>query len=312
MAKNGELHERVAGCHYIRQASTMDYDLKKAIRDQHKFDVDDILKADTVKYYMDGSVANLDPYPDQYCDEESLPHGYREPLLWDEDVMRQSMEEAQAHGFSIHVHTFGDHAIQSTVNCMISAQTKANRPDARNTLAHCDFVAEEDKKRMAEYGIIASIQPKWQNPDYAVDTGMVRMYGVEKFKTTYPNKSLMDAGVICAYGSDFPVNPTGALEGIQTAITRRLTKIHQQYAQFGDHPADNPAECCSLKEAIQAHTIMGAYQYHWENITGSIELGKSAELVILDKDIEQQPVDDIVDLKIMETVFKGETTYKAE
>ena len=71
----------------------------------------------------------------------------------------------------------------------------------------------------------------------------------------------------------------------------------------------DPSECISLKDALMSWTINGAYQFHREDITGSIEVGKSAELVVLDGDIENTPVEDISSLKVVETVFKGETTY---
>ncbi len=72
-----------------------------------------------------------------------------------------------------------------------------------------------------------------------------------------------------------------------------------------------PSECVSLKEALQAHTIHPAYQAHLENVTGSIEVGKSAELAVLDSDIETIPVEQIQDIKIVETVFKGKTVFKS-
>ena len=83
------------------------------------------------------------------------------------------------------------------------------------------------------------------------------------------------------------------------------------YKLFKDVPAALPEECVSLKEALKAHTINAAYQAHLENITGSIEVGKSAELVVLDSDIEKTPVEQIQDIKVLETVFRGKTVFKS-
>lgn len=74
----------------------------------------------------------------------------------------------------------------------------------------------------------------------------------------------------------------------------------------------NPAECVSLKDIIQTNTINVAYQLHVEALTGSIEVGKSAEIVILDGDLENTPVEDICRLKVAETIIKGKTEYKAD
>ena len=82
------------------------------------------------------------------------------------------------------------------------------------------------------------------------------------------------------------------------------------YELFKDVPAALPEECVSLKEALQAHTINAAYQAHLEDITGSIEVGKSAELAVLDSDIEAIPVEEIQDIIVLETVFMGKTIFK--
>ena len=93
-------------------------------------------------------------------------------------------------------------------------------------------------------------------------------------------------------------------------MTRRNVKLDLTYELYKDFLAAMPEECISLKEALKAHTINAAYQAHLENITGSIEVGKSAELVVLDSDIENAPPEHIQDIKVLETVFKGKTVFK--
>ena len=93
-------------------------------------------------------------------------------------------------------------------------------------------------------------------------------------------------------------------------MTRRHVKMDTTYELFKDVPAALPEECVSLKEALQAHTINAAYQAHLEDITGSIEVGKSAELAVLDSDIEAIPVEEIQDIIVLETVFMGKTIFK--
>ena len=93
-------------------------------------------------------------------------------------------------------------------------------------------------------------------------------------------------------------------------MTRKCVRLDLTYELYKDVPAAMPEECVGLKEAIQAHTIHVAYQAHLEDITGSIEVGKSAELVVLDSDIETTPAGQIQDIKILETVFKGKTVFK--
>ena len=95
-------------------------------------------------------------------------------------------------------------------------------------------------------------------------------------------------------------------------MTRRHVKRDPTYELFKDVPAAMPEECVSLREALQAHTINAAYQAHLEDITGSIEVGKSAELVVLDSDIETISVEQIQDIQVLETVFMGKTVFKKD
>ncbi len=139
---------------------------------------------------------------------------------------------------------------------------------------------------------------------------MAMYWGEDVARQAYPSKSLIDNGVICAYGSDFFVSPCYGLAGIQVAMTRRKVKLDTTYDLYKDTPATSPEECISLREALQAHTINAAYQAHLEDVTGSIEAGKSAELAVLDSDIENTPVEKIQDIKVVETVFKGKTVFK--
>ena len=193
---------------------------------------------------------------------------------------------------------------------LIARQTIPPDPKIRNIIAHCAYITPEDKVRMGKSHIIASNQPGWfgDTPiDYPV---MTADFGENVVKQIYPCKSLIDNGVVCAFGSDFPTEPAYGLEGIQVAMTRKYVRMHSKYDLYKDVPAVMSEERISFKEALQAHTINTAYQAHLENITGSIEVGKSAELVVLDKDIETTPAEQIQDINVLETVFMGKTVYR--
>ena len=309
MAESGELKVRIDGVFNANDA-TREADLENAISKRGTFDSGDMVKVDTVKYFVDGNLSMCEPYSDEYYAATGEEKGLV-PLLWDEKNLMESMEKVQAAGFNIHVHAMGDYAAKYTVDCFINAQDKYNKDGKlRNIIAHCYYVKPEDKVRMGENGIIASIQPQWECETDITAPSETMLVGAERHHTAYPNRSLVDAGVVCAYGSDFTVTVPNALEGIQVAMTRRVTSKDPLYSAFKDVPAQNPSECVSLKEAVKAQTINGAYQFHREDITGSIELGKSAEFVVLDGNIENTPADRIVDLVVRETVFKGETVFK--
>ena len=205
---------------------------------------------------------------------------------------------------------WGSYAIRRVIDCYENAQQLYPNPKIRNIIAHCTFIEPEDRVRMGKSHIIASNQPGWFSDNPTEEPVMVAWWGEDVVRQTYPSKSLISNGVVCAYGSDFPVNAAYGLAGIQVAMTRRHVKLDPTYELFKDLPAALPNECVSLKEALQAHTIHVAYQAHLEKVTGSIEVGKSAELVVLDSNIETTPADQIQDIKVLETVFKGKTVFK--
>ena len=306
MARNGEFTARVSGVHNVNDA-TRESDLEKAIANRTKFDVDELFMVDTVKYFADGSLAMIEPYTERASDKEP---GTREPLLWDEEHLKESMALANKEGFNIHTHAMGSYAIHRVIDCYENAQQLYPNPKIRNIIAHCTFIEPADRVRMGKSHIIASNQPGWFSDNPTEEPVMVAWWGEDVVRQTYPSKSLIDNGVVCAYGSDFPVNAAYGLAGIQVAMTRRHVKQDPTYELCKDFPAALPDECVSLKEALQAHTIHVAYQAHLEKVTGSIEVGKSAELVVLDSNIETTPADQIQDIKVLETVFKGKTVFK--
>ena len=305
MAKNGEFTVRVTGVHNVND-ETREEDLERAIKNRTKFDVEDLFTVDTLKYFADGDMSMLEPY----LETAGAKAGTRDPLLWDKERMKESMALANKEGFNVHTHAMGNYAVRSVIDCYENAQKQYPNPKIRNIIAHCTFVTPEDKARMGKSHIIASIQPSWFTDAPATQPVMVAYWGEDVVRRTYPSKSLIDNGVMCAYGSDFPVNAAYGLSGIQVALTRRLVKLDLTYDLFKDVPAAMPEECIGLKEALQAHTIHAAYQAHLENVTGSIEVGKSAELAVLDSDIENTPADKIQDIKVLETVFRGKTVFK--
>ena len=305
MAKNGEFTVRVTGVHNVND-ETREEDLERAIKNRTKFDVEGLLTVDTLKYFADGDMSMFEPY----LETAGAKAGTRDPLLWDEEHMKESMALANKEGFNVHTHAMGNYAVSKVIDCYENAQKQYPNPKIRNIIAHCTFVIPEDKVRMGNSHIIASIQPSWFTDGTATQPVMVAYWGEDVVKNTYPSKSLIDNGVMCAYGSDFPVNAAYGLSGIQVAMTRKNVKMDLTYELYKDVPAAMPEECVSLKEALQAHTINAAYQAHLENVTGSIEVGKSAELVVLDSDLETTPVEQIQDIQVLETVFKGKTVFK--
>lgn len=312
MASDGSLKMRTSGTFLIMD-DTREEDMQYAMDNRDTFNVGDMFTINTVKYFVDGTPSPLAPFNSQYLKDNGLPADYVEPLLWDEGHLMESMKKASEAGFNIHVHSMGDRAQKVVVDALIEAQKKDSEHKLRNIIAHNMLVAPEDIQRMGDNHIIANVQPLWMNENEVDNPSMTYMYGAEQQKRFYPFKSFIDAGVVCANGTDFTITMPDPFAAIQIAMTRKVVATDQDwYERCKEVPALNAAECVSLDEIVKALTINVAYQLHMEDLTGSIEVGKSAELVILDGDLENTPVEDICKLNVVETVIKGKTEYKAE
>ncbi|MEI6790025.1 MAG: amidohydrolase family protein, partial [Myxococcaceae bacterium] len=128
--------------------------------------------------------------------------------------------------------------------------------------------------------------------------------GPKRARWLYPIKSLADSGAILALGSDWHVSTVNPLEAIQVAITRQpLGKKTQK--------ALNPEECITLLQALQAYTFGSAYANFWEHQTGSLEVGKSADLVVLSDNLFEIPVSKISKARVLMTFFEGKEVFRA-
>ena len=143
MAKNGEFTVRLSGVHNIND-ETREADLEKAIANRTKFDVEEMFTVNTLKYFADGSLSMIEPYAETAISNKP---GTREPLLWDEEHMKDSMMLANKEGFNIHTHAFGSYTIRRVIDCYENAQKLYPNPTIRNIIAHCAFIAPEDRVR---------------------------------------------------------------------------------------------------------------------------------------------------------------------
>ena len=171
--------------------------------------------------------------------------------------------------------------------------------DRRFRIEHAQHVRFEDIRRFAELGIIASVQPY-----HAIDDGVWAEKRIgDRIKYTYAFKSFLDAGVKMCFGSDWTVAPLDALYGIYAAVTRRTLD--------GKNPDGwLPEQKISVEEAIKCYTINSAYAAFEENVKGSIEVGKLADLVVLSDDILTIDPVKIKDTKVDMTVFDGKVIYE--
>lgn len=195
-------------------------------------------------------------------------------------------------GFQIAIHTIGDKANRIVVNLYKKLLKEFPRNDHRHRIEHASLLTEDVIEDMREIGIIASCQPTFI---YSESNWLDKRLGKDRCKYLYPFKSIVDAGVVLAAGSDCPVEDPNPLLGLYNLVTRN---------------GFVPEQCLSIQEALKAYTINGAYASFEEKVKGSIDVGKLADLVILNKNPLEVPMDRIREIQVVETIIRGKTVYR--
>jgi hypothetical protein len=242
-----------------------------------------------LKLYLDGSfgaktACMFEPFAD-------APEQCGFCVIEEEDIY-DKMKIAHNKNFQIIIHAIGDKANRIAMNLYKRLLEEFPRRDHRHRIEHASMLTEDIISDMAKYGVIASCQPPFINSEYDWITKRV---GETRCKYTYPMRSLVEAGVVLASGSDCPVEDPHIIMGLHALVTRNSFV---------------PEQCISMEEALKTYTINAAYAAFEEKIKGSIEVGKVADLVILDRNPLKVPKDEIKEIQVIETIIRGKTVFK--
>ena len=228
--------------------------------------------------------------------------------IWEEGEFEEKIQELDKAGFQIDVHAIGDRAVQMCLDAYEKARQNNGQRDSRHKISHVQLVSEEDQARFIDLGVIAAIQPNCGFIDTNSYNLSVFYLGQERADKMYTLKGLIDAGAVVSFGSDWPVGSDditmNPLDGIQTAVTR-LPFTHPTDGT----PVYRPDERISLRSAIEAATISSAYASFMENETGSLEVEKLADLIILDRDLFALPPEEINKVNVLSTYLEGYEVY---
>ncbi|MFQ6006872.1 MAG: amidohydrolase, partial [Woeseia sp.] len=242
----------------------------------------------------------LTPYVDR---QDSMG----EPMT-NEEMMTRLITSAYRKDVPVHVHAIGDAAIRLTLNAIESAQIETGNHDVSTAIAHMDFVSAADIPRFQKLGVVAQTSIQWaaRDPSYENIGAFV---GMERMEAAYPVRSLIEAGAIQSFGADWPaaayLSTYEPLILIEAAVTRQLPGR-------ADMPIRNPAERIGLADAIAGMTIRAAGQLEADHEIGSIEVGKKADLVVLEKNLFDVAVHEIHSTKVLLTMMDGNVIHRAE
>ena len=199
------------------------------------------------------------------------------------------------------MHNIGDAANRIAINAFERSlkETGKNGKDVRFALEHCQVLDPDDIKRLADLGIIASMQPLHATEDMHFAEARL---GARRMKGAYAWKTYFDLGVVVATGTDYSVSPYNPFYTLHAAVTRQDRENNPPGGWF-------PEEALSREQALWAATMGGAHAMHAENILGSIEIGKLADFVVIPVDYMAIPAEDIWKIEPDMTIIEGETVY---
>jgi predicted amidohydrolase YtcJ len=260
-----------------------------------------LFQANGAKIYIDGVVEGgtaylIEPF-------KHLP-GFRGEPRWDAEKLNAMCAELDRNKFQIHVHSIGDAATAMILDAFAVAMKKNGKRDARNLVTHIQLVAAADILRFRELGVVAVPQPYWFMKDDYYYNLQVPYLGQKRADEEYPMESFFNAGVVVASSSDYAVTiPCNPLRAIQIGMTRSVPGVTDPKEVLW------PEERATLDQMITSFTINGAYANFLENTTGSIEVGKMADLVVLDRNLFSIPVEEISTAKVISTFFAGKEVF---
>lgn len=257
------------------------------------------LRANTVKLMLDGVMENytavmLEPY--------LIPGEVRGIPMLDPEFLKQVVTDIDAAGFQAHFHAIGDGAVRQSLDA-VEAARKTNGPgDNRHHISHLELIDPQDIPRFGELDVVANFQPLWAYADDYITKLTIPFIGEKRARWLYPISSVLQNGGIIAFGSDWSVSSANPFYGIEVAVTRKDP-------DSGDAEVLIPEERILLEDAIAAFTINAAYTNHLDEQTGSIEIGKQADLVVLDQNLFEIAPEAISATKVLLTLFEGKLVY---
>lgn len=259
---------------------------------------DDRLRWGGQKAFVDGSLGATTAWFHEPYEDQRTTSGF--PLV-DPVALQKMMRDADAAGLPIAVHAIGDRAIDQVIADMraIAGEEIAAR---RFRIEHFQHPGPGAIAALAESKIIAAVHPY-----HAIDDGRWAedRLGADRIKTTYAFKSVLDAGGILSFGSDWPVAPLSPLDGIYAAVTRATTD--------GKNPDGwLPQEKISVEEALRAYTQTNAYVGFEEPVAGTLSVGKRADFIILSEDPRAVEAARIKDIDVLATFISGEEVFRMQ
>ena len=262
--------------------------------------------ANTVKIMQDGicenlTAAMLGPYLD-HAGHPTDNHGHS---YLDAALLTEAVTRLDALGFQVHVHAIGDRGVREALDAFEAARAANGPTGNRHHIAHIQVVHPKDIPRFRELDVTANMQALWAAADAQMRALNEPILGAQRYGRQYPFESLRRCGAALAAGSDWPVSTPDPLQAVHVAVNRT-----EPGAAPGTPPF-LPEQALALGDALAAYTIGSARVCRAETRTGSLEVGKRADLAVLDRDVFAAPPDRIADARAVLTIVAGTVVYES-
>jgi predicted amidohydrolase YtcJ len=264
------------------------------------------LRAGSVKVMLDGVIENFTASVlEAYLDGDGRSTGNRGIDFVVPELLKSYVTRLDGEGFQVHLHALGDRAVRQGLDAIEAARRANGMTDTRPHLAHLQLVDPADWPRFRALDAGANIQPLWARNEAQMIELTLPFLAPGRAANQYPFRSLQRAGARLVGGSDWMVSTPNVMEQIEVAV-RRVDPDHR------DNEPLLPHEALDLETALRAYTMGGAWANHLDDVTGSIEAGKLADLVVVDRDIAREPLDRLADTQVVLTLVEGEAVHGDE
>ncbi len=261
------------------------------------------VRATSVKIMLDGcpescTASMLDPFEGRFGQE----HGTGIQFI-DAKDLNEVVVALDAAGFQVHQHALGDRAVRSALDAVEAARSANGANDHRHHVAHLQLPQPTDVPRLRDLGVVANVQPYWAQPDPMVEE-MTKPRVGERAGNLYPIGDVRRSGAVMCFGSDWPVSTPNPFLEMEVAVTRQVP------GGGDDGEVLAPEQRIDLQAAIAAFTRGSAFVNH-DDDAGSIEEGKRADLVVLDRNPFDREAGPVGQTRVVTTIASGRVVYEA-